>query len=94
MQILTQSENAARKASEDTERSRELLALDKSYLQQELRAMESRYNDKCRAAESSHSQSLALEVKVAQLTDQLLTLQLTARTGFDERMDKEVQRLR
>lgn len=94
VQILTQSENAARRASEDAIRTRELLTLDKAHLQQEVRTMESKYNDKCRAAEASHSQCLALEVKVAQLTDQLLTLQLTARSGFDERMDKEIQRLR
>jgi hypothetical protein len=94
LQILTQSENAARKASEDAERSKELLTMDKAYLQQEVRTLEGRYNDKTRAAEASHSQCLALEVKVAQLTDQLLTLQLTARSGFDERMDKEIQRLR
>lgn len=56
--------------------------------------MESRFNDKSRVAEANHSQCLALEVKVAQLTDQLLALQLTARSGFDERMDKEIQRLR
>ena len=94
MQILTASENAARRASEDAERARQLIALDKAHLQQELATMESRFNDKNRAAEASHSQCLALEVKVAQLTDQLLALQLTARSGFDERMDKEIQRLR
>jgi hypothetical protein len=92
--ILTQSENAARRASEDAVRTRELLTLDMAHQQQEVRTMESRYNDQCRAAEASHSKCLALEVKVAQLTDQLLTLQLTARSGFDERMDKEIQRLR
>lgn len=94
VQILTSSENAARRAAEDAERVRDLLSLDKSHLQQENRALQARYEDKCRALEGSQAQALALELKVAQLTDQLLTLQLTARTGFDDRMDKEIQRLR
>lgn len=94
MQILTHSENTARRTAEDAERVKELLQLDKAHLQQEVRALESRFDEKCRSAEHSHSQCLALEVKVAQLTDQLLSLQLTARSGFDERMDKEIQRLR
>lgn len=94
VQILTHSENTARRTAEDAERVKELLQLDKAHLQQAVRALESRYDEKCRSAEHSHSQCLALEVKVAQLTDQLLSLQLTARSGFDERMDKEIQRLR
>ena len=94
MQILTTSENAARRAAEDAERVKDLLTLDKSYLQQENRAWQAKYEEKSRAVEAGQSQSLALELKVAQLTDQLLSLQLTARTGFDERMDKEIQRLR
>ena len=94
MQILTTSENAARRAAEDAERVKDLLTLDKSYLQQENRAWQAKYEEKSRSVEAGQSQSLALELKVAQLTDQLLSLQLTARTGFDERMDKEIQRLR
>eukprot|EP01032_Pedospumella_encystans_P010921 gene10921-12742_t len=94
VQILTTSENAARRAAEDAERVKDLLTLDKSYLQQENRAWQAKYEEKSRAVEAGQSQSLALELKVAQLTDQLLSLQLTARTGFDERMDKEIQRLR
>jgi hypothetical protein len=94
VQVLTSSENSARRTCEDMERVKELLTLDKNYLQQEMRSLESRYEDKNREAIASHSQCLALEVKVAQLTDQLLTLQLSARSGFDERMDKEIQRLR
>jgi len=94
VQILTSSENAARRAAEDAERVKDLLSLDKNYLQQEKHALQARYEDKCRVLESSQAQALALELKVAQLTDQLLSLQLNARTGFDERMDKEIQRLR
>lgn len=91
---LQQSEDAARKAADDSTRLKDMLQMDKTHLQQEVRGLESRLDEKSRAADNSHAQALALEVKVAQLTDQLLTLQLTARSGFDERMDKEVQRLR
>ena len=94
VQVLTLSENAARRAAEDAERGRELLVQDKAYLQQEVRTLEGRFDEKSRAHDASHSQCLSLQVKVAQLTDQLLTLQLSARSGFDERMDKEIQRLR
>lgn len=94
VQALTISENNARKNFEDVNRVKEMLNLDKNYLQQEMHAIEKQLEDKTRLSETYHSQCLALEVKVAQLTDQLLTLQLTARSGFDERMDKEIQRLR
>lgn len=49
-----------------------------------MRPLKGRYIDKTRAAEAM----------VAQLTDQLLTLLHTARSGFDEGMEKETQRLR
>ena len=39
-------------------------------------------------------QCASLELKVAQLTDQLLTVQMNSRTGFDDRMEKEIQRIR
>ena len=31
---------------------------------------------------------------MAQLTDQLLTVQMTSRTGFDDRLEKEIHRIR
>ena len=94
VQALTISESTARRNYEDANRVKDMLQLDKNYLQQEMRATEKQLEDKTRVSEAYHSQCLAFEVKVAQLTDQLLTLQLTARSGFDERMDKEIQRLR
>ena len=56
--------------------------------------MQNRFEEKSRTLEASTSKALSLEVKTAQLTDQLLTLQLTARSGFDERMEKELLRLK
>ena len=94
LESLRRSEDSARKTADDSTRVKDLLQLDKSHLQQELRAAQSRLDEQTRTADAKQSQVLALEVKVAQLTDQLLTLQLTARSGFDERMDKEIQRLR
>jgi len=94
LQALTLSEQASRSQAADSDKLREILALDKAFLQQELRQCETRCDEKARQAESEHSKLLSQELKVAQLTDQLLTLQLTARSGFDERMEREMHRLR
>ena len=84
----------SRQALIDSERSKEMLSMDKTYLQSELRQSEMRSEDRARQLDASVSKALGLEVKVSQLTDQLLTLQLSVRNGFDDRMDKEVHRLR
>lgn len=92
--VLTQSERDARAAERDSERSRELLVLDKSFLTQQLGNAEAQRDQFARQAEAATSKSLALELKVTQLGDQLLTAQLQSRAGFDERLEKELQRLR
>ncbi len=91
---LRDSEQSARRAAEDSTRLRDLLALDKTFLQQEVRGLEAKVDERVRAAEIASSKALSLDLRVAQLTDQLLTLQLNARSGFDDRMEKEVLRLR
>ena len=68
--------------------------MDKAYLQNELRAAEGRASERARSAEEAMSRALAAEIKVSQLTDQLVNLQLHARSEFDERMEKDINRLR
>lgn len=94
MNTLSESEKRARQNSADSERAKELMALDKAHLLNELRAAESKATDRARASEEATSRALAAEIKVAQLTDQLVSLQLRARTEFDERMEKEINKLR
>lgn len=94
VKALSNSEQEARNALRDSERIKEMLQMDKTFLQQEQRSLESRLNEQQREREHSVSKALALEVKLGQLTDQLLSLQLNARNGFDERMDKEITRLK
>ena len=94
MTALASSEKRAQENAIDCERAKELMALDKAYLQNELRAAESRVSERARAAEEALSRALAADIKVTQLTDQLVTLQLRARSEFDERMDKDINRLR
>lgn len=92
--ILTQSEKDARAGERDSERARELLVLDKSFLTQQLTNTESQRDANARAYEAAVSKALGLELKVTQLSDQLLNQQLAGRSGFDERMDRELTRLR
>ncbi|KAJ1400605.1 hypothetical protein B484DRAFT_458140, partial [Ochromonadaceae sp. CCMP2298] len=94
VRVLTMSEEASRKLAADAGRVKELLVMDKTHLQQELSSMEGRCEDRRRGQDTARSHSASLEAKVAQLTDQLLSLQLSARSGFDDRMDKELQRIR
>lgn len=71
-----------------------MLALDKSFLQQEVKSLEARLDERTRAAEASSSKVQSLELRVSQMTDQLLSLQLTARGDLDHRLEKELLRLR
>jgi len=79
---------------EDASKSRDLLQLDKNYLQQEIRGIQRQLDDQIHSCEVYRSQCLSLESKVGQLTDQLLSTQLSTRGGYDDRMEKEIQRLR
>lgn len=92
--ILSQSEKDARAAERDSERSRELLVLDKAFLTQQLGNAETQRDQQTRVAETATARALALELKASQLGDQLLSQQMQGRTGFDERMDRELARLR
>jgi hypothetical protein len=94
VRTLTSAEEVARKGAADAYRVKELLVLDKVQLQQELSSSEARAEDRRRGGDAARSQVASLEAKVGQLTDQLLTLQLSARSGFDDRLDKELQRMR
>ena len=94
IQALTLSDGATLRNMEDASKARDLLQLDKAYLQQEVRGLQRLLEEQTRSCEAHRSQCLSLEAKVSQLTDQLLSSQLTARGGFDDRMEKEVQRLR
>jgi progesterone-induced-blocking factor 1 len=92
--VLTRDEQAARESAGESERARELLALDKTFLQQELRNAEARADEKCRLADNHASKVVSLELKVAQLTDQLMAIRITAQSDADQRMEREMQRLR
>lgn len=91
---LTVSEQSSRSAERDAVRAKELLAMDKAYLSQELRAAEARANEAAKSADTNGNKVVSLEMKVQQLSDQLLNSQLDARTGVEERITKETERLR
>lgn len=79
---------------EDASKTRDLLQLDKNYLQQEIRGIQRQLDEQIRVCENYKSTCLSLEGKVRQLTDQLLSTQLSVRDGYDNRIEKEIQRLR
>ena len=91
---LTVSEQSSRSAERDAVRAKELLAMDKAYLSQELRAAEARANEAAKSADASSNKVVSLEMKVQQLSDQLLNSQLDARTGVEDRIEKETDRIR
>ena len=91
---LTVSEGASRTAERDSDRAKELLALDKAHLSQELRAAESRADSASKTAESATAKVAALEMKNQQLADQLLSSQVTGSSGLEARLEKETQRIR
>ena len=86
---LTVSEQSSRAAERDAERAKELLAMDKAYLSQELRATEQRADMATKDAEAAASKVVALEMKVQQLGDQLLNAQLDARTGLEDALKRK-----
>ncbi len=63
-------------------------------MQQEVRNAEQKADALQRIADVATSKVTSLELKVAQLMDQQLTLQLNERNGFDARLEKELLRLR
>eukprot|EP01038_Epipyxis_sp_PR26KG_P012270 gene12270-16453_t len=92
--LLSESEGLAKANTHDNMKLKELLEMDKNFLQSELKLKDMRYEEKSRALEQLESKNISLELKVSQLTDQLLTLQLNARSGFDERMERELMRIK
>jgi len=91
---LTISEGASRTAERDLDRAKELLALDKAHLSQELRASEARADQASKNAELLSSKVTALEMKNQALADQLLHAQLNGSSGLEARMEKETTRIR
>ena len=68
LQALAESEKLATTTSADSCKTRDLLLMDKQFLQQELRATEARVDEKARLMESYQSKALAMETKAGQLT--------------------------
>ena len=91
---LTESEAAMRQTLADAIGARERLQQDKEYLASETRELQRRCDSLGRELESSVSRALGLEVRLAEVTDSLLLVQRTARSEAEERLEREVQRLR
>ena len=67
---ISASEQSSRSAERDAVRAKELLAMDKAYLSQELRAAEARANEATKNADASSNKVITLEMKVQQLSGQ------------------------
>ena len=91
---LTESEAAMRQTLADANGARERLQQDKEYLSSETRELQLRCDSLGRELESSVSRALGLEVRLAEVTDSLLLVQRTARSEAEERLEREVRRLR
>ena len=91
---LSESEAAARQSLADLAGARDRLQQDKDYLAAEVRELQRRCDSANRELETSVSRALGLEVRLAEVTDSLLVVQRTARTEAEERLEREVRRLR
>ena len=89
-----QAEGTAKVAARDAERSLSLALLDKQYLSGEARAAEGRANEHAKASEAASARAHALELRLAQQADLLVGQQLTARQDADQRLEREICRLR
>ena len=91
---LADSEKALRAAHADSEKARELLVLDKSFLSKELREAAAKANDYARRNEDLTSRNMELDSKVSKLTDDLLQIQLRTKSDAEAKLDIEIRRLR
>ena len=91
---LVESEAAARRAAAEESRRTEMLRMDKEYLSTEVKSLSSGLETRTREWEASSSRAMALELRVAEVTDQLLALQRSAGSELDLRLQREIDRLR
>jgi hypothetical protein len=92
--VLTKAEATSTRNYEDAFRVKELLEKDKQFLKSELTMIQTRYVEATRLSELDRSKLLENEGKIKELTDQLLSYQLNARTMLDEKMTKEMNKIR
>lgn len=78
----------------DLTKAKEMLTMDKTYLQRELGEVTAAAHEQSRKVDSQQIHIEKLDAKILELTAQLVSVQMSTRTAFDERMEKEVNRLR
>lgn len=91
---LADGEAASRRALTDASNRAESLAQDKEHLSAEARDLRQRLETRERERDSCAARALGLEVRLQELTDQLLAAERGARAEFEERLERELGRLR
>lgn len=71
-----------------------MLEKDKKYLESEVGKLEYRLKQQIAEGEVSKSRAMELEVKVSQLTDQIMQIQLQSNSQFETKLDHELKRVR
>ena len=94
LQTLTTKERRHSDELADMAKAKDMLSMDKAFLQRELGEVTAAAHEHSRKVESQQMHIDKLEAKILDLTDQLVNVQMATRTAFDERMEKEVNRLR
>ena len=94
LQNLTTNERHHSDLLADMTKARDMLSMDKSYLQRELGEVTTAAHEHSRKVDTQQIHIEKLDAKILELTDQLVHVQMSTRTAFDERMEKEVNRLR
>jgi DNA repair exonuclease SbcCD ATPase subunit len=88
------AEQQLRKTTADAAKAKELLTLDKHFLEREAQSASDRACAAERHSEDLSSRLRELESKNASMTDQLVSLQLRTREDADSKLDREIVRLR
>lgn len=89
-----ESEIGLRQQVADQQRQLEMRRLDLDYLHAQLREARRQADDRARAAESSESKAGVLEGKVSELSDKLISLQVSSSAETQCRLDREIERIR
>ena len=85
---------SSRHRTEDIERSYNLSTRDNQFLKQEISLLKKKNDDFVNEINNSQTKNLDYELKLTQLTDQLISSQLNSRNNYDLKIDKEITKLR
>lgn len=89
-----ESETQLRQQVADLQRQLDMRRLDLDYLHSQLRDSRRQADERSRAAEAGEAKALVLESKVSELSERLVSIQLSSSSDTQFRLDKELERIK